>query len=60
MDIGKAIDGLFKGFVFALISTLILALYILWVTFFESNPWDVCGKMKTDSAKVQCMETHYD
>lgn len=23
-------------------------------------PWDICGKMESDSAKVQCMETYYE
>lgn len=60
MNVGGAIEGLFYAFVFAVVSALILALYVFWQVFFSLTPWDVCVKMETDAAKVQCMEAHYE
>ena len=60
MNFGPALDGIFYAFTFAIGSALILALYVLWQTVFSSTPWDVCVKMETDAAKVQCMEAHYE
>lgn len=60
MNVGGAIEGLFYAFVFAVVAALILALYVFWQAFFGFTPWDVCVKMETDTAKVQCMEAHYE
>ena len=60
MNIGGAIEGLFYAFVFAVSAALILVVYVFWQAFFLLTPWDVCVKMETDAAKVQCMEAHYD
>ena len=60
MNVGAALDGIFYAFIFALGSAFILSLYVLWQMVFSLTPWDVCVKMETDAAKVQCMEAHYD
>ena len=60
MNVGRAIDGLFYSFVLAVGAAIILAIYVFWQAFFSSDPWDVCVKMETDTAKVQCMEAHYE
>jgi len=60
MNVGGAIEGLFYAFVFAVGAALILVLYVFWQTVFSLTPWEVCAKMETDAAKVQCMETHYE
>lgn len=57
-NIGDAITGLFYAFIIAVGAAVILAIYVVWSTFFGSTAWDVCSKMETDSAKVQCMEAH--
>ena len=59
-DLGGAISGLFYAFVFAVVSAVILALYVFWQSFFGFTPWEVCVKMETDTAIVQCMEAHYE
>lgn len=58
--VGEAITGLFYAFVFAIGAAIILALYVFWQTFFGFTPWEVCVKMDTDTAIVQCMKAHYD
>ena len=60
MNVGEAIEGLFYAFVFAVGAALILALYVFWQVFFSLTPWEVCVRMETDAAKVQCMEAHYE
>jgi hypothetical protein len=60
MNVGGAIEGIFYAFVVAVAATIVLVLYVIWQTFFGLTPWDVCVKMETDTAKVQCMEAHYD
>jgi hypothetical protein len=60
MNVGAAVEGLFYAFVVAVVATIVLVLYVIWQTFFGLTPWDVCVKMETDAAKVQCMEAHYD
>jgi len=60
VNVGGAIEGIFYAFMFAVGSAFILSLYVLWQTFFSVTPWDVCVKMETDQAKVQCMEAHYE
>lgn len=59
-NVGKALDGLFYAFMIAVGAAFFLSLYVLWQTLFAFTPWDVCVKMETDAAKVQCMEAHYD
>jgi hypothetical protein len=59
MNVGRALEGLFYAFVFAVIAAVILALYAFLQAFWGFTPWDVCVKMETDKAKVQCMEAHY-
>jgi hypothetical protein len=60
MNVGGAIEGLFYAFVIAVGAAVLLAIYVFWQTFFSLTPWDVCVKMETDAAKVQCMEAHYE
>jgi hypothetical protein len=60
MNVGAAVEGLFYAFVVAVVATIVLALYVIWQTFFGLTPWNVCVKMETDTAKVQCMEAHYE
>ena len=59
-DFNKTFSILLYIFMFAVGAAIILAGYVLWQAFFALTPWDVCVKMTTDSAKVQCMEAHYD
>jgi hypothetical protein len=55
------LSGLFYAFFIAIKAAIILAGYVvLWQAVFALTPWDTCAKMDTDSAKVQCMEAHYD
>jgi type IV secretory pathway TrbD component len=58
--VGEAITGLFYAFVFAVSAALILVVYVFWQAFFGFTPWEVCVRMETDQAKVQCMEAHYE
>jgi hypothetical protein len=60
MNVGGAIEGIFYVFFIAIGAAVFLAIYVIWQTFFSLTPWDVCVKMETDTAKVQCMEAHYD
>jgi hypothetical protein len=59
-NIEEAITGLFYAFMITIGAAVILAAYVLWQALFALTPWDLCAKMNTDSAKVQCMEAHYD
>lgn len=61
-NVGNALDGLFYMFLVAICMAAMLAvvIYILVQVFFGFTPWDVCVKMETDTAKVQCMEAHYE
>ena len=59
-NVGEALTGLFYILMFALAAAIMLAGYVLWQAVFSLTPWDTCVKMDTDSAKVQCMEAHYD
>lgn len=59
-NVGDALTGLFYAFFIAIAAAVILALYVLWQTLFALTPWDVCDRMETDAAKVQCMEAHYE
>lgn len=59
-NVGEALTGLFYILMFALAAAIMLAGYVLWQAVFALTPWDICSKMTTDSAKVQCMEAHYD
>jgi len=60
MNVGGAIEGLFYAFVIAVTAAVVLAIYVFWQVFFGFTPWEVCVKMETDAAKVQCMEAHYE
>lgn len=60
MNVGGALETLFYVFFITIGAAVILAIYVLWQTFFSLTPWDVCVKMETDAAKVQCMEVHHD
>ena len=60
MNVGGALDGLFYAIASVTAIAFFLAIYTLWQAFFGLTPWDVCVKMETDAAKVQCMEAHYD
>ena len=59
-NVGGAINGLFYAFVIAVGSAIVLAIYVFWQVFFGFTPWEMCGRMETDSAKVQCMEAYYE
>lgn len=59
-DFGKGLEALFYTFMIAIGAAIVLAAYVLWQTFFSLTPWDICVKMTTDAAKVQCMEAHYE
>lgn len=59
-NVGEALTGLFYIIMFAVAAAILLAGYVLWQAVFALTPWDTCGKMDTDSAKIQCMEAHYD
>lgn len=59
-NVGDLLAGLFYAFFMAIAVAVILALYVFWQTIFALTPWDVCNKMETDQAKVQCMEAHYE
>jgi hypothetical protein len=59
-DWGGAVGAIFYVFFIAIGAAVFLAIYVFWQTFFGLTPWDVCVKMETDAAKVQCMEAHYE
>lgn len=59
-NVGDAISGLFYLIMITTAAAFFLGLYVLWQTLFALTPWDVCVKMETDAAKVQCMEAHYE
>lgn len=59
-NVGDAIGFLFYSFVIAVGAAVVLAIYVFWQAFFGFTPWEVCVKMETDTAKVQCMEAHYE
>lgn len=59
-NVGEVLTGLFYIIMFAVAAAIMLAGYVLWQAVFALTPWDTCAKMDTDSAKVQCMEAHYD
>jgi hypothetical protein len=59
-NVGNALTGLFYAFFVAIASAVVLAIYVFWQTFFELTPWNICDKMETDAAKVQCMEAHFE
>lgn len=52
-------DGFIKWLISALIVVLgsmcVIAVYIVWSAFFEMEPWELCLKMETDAAKLQCI-----
>lgn len=55
-DPWSALTGLFWAFVIAVGSALLLSFYIIWSTLFGVTNWEVCSKMETDQAKIECME----
>lgn len=57
-DLGGAITILVYSFIVAIGAAAFLAVYVLWQTFFGLTPWDICSKMDTEVAKIQCMEAH--
>jgi hypothetical protein len=59
-NVGEALTGLFYAFFIAVGAAVILAIYVFWQAFFGFTPWEICVKMETDIAKVQCMEAHYE
>ena len=59
-DLDGALAGLFYAFFIAIGAAVFLAIYVFWQTFFGLTPWNICVKMETDVAKVQCMEAHYE
>lgn len=56
--VGDAIEGLFYAFIIAVTATIVLVIYVVWTTFFGLTEWEVCSKMETDKAKIQCMEIY--
>ena len=59
-NVGEALAVVFYTIATVTAIAFFLALYTLWHAFFGLTPWEVCVKMETDAAKVQCMEAHYD
>lgn len=59
-NFGDAISGLFYAFFIAVGAAVILSIYVFWQSFFGLDAWDICSKMGTDAAKVQCMQAHYE
>ena len=55
-----ALTGLFWAFIIAVGSAILLAIYVVWSTFFGLTSWEICSKMKTDQAKIECMEIMND
>lgn len=58
--VGDAIESLFYAFIIAVTATIVLVIYVIWTTFFGFTEWEVCSKMETDKAKIQCMEIYND
>jgi len=59
-NVGGALEVVFYAIASVTVIAFFLAIYTLWQAFFGLTPWEVCVKMETDAAKVQCMEAHYD
>lgn len=59
-DIGGAIDGILWAFAIALGSAVLLAIYVVWSAFWGFTDWEVCSRMETDQAKIECMEIMND
>lgn len=57
-NVGYALEGFFYVFIAAVLSAVFLAIYVIWTTFFGLTEWEVCSKMETDKAKIQCMEIY--
>ena len=55
-----ALTGLFWAFVIAVGSAIILAVYVVWSAFFGFTDWEICSRMETDKAKIECMEIMND
>ena len=51
-----ALTGLFWAFVIAVGSATLLAIYVVWSTFFGLTDWEVCNRMESDKEKIKCME----
>lgn len=59
-DLGEALTVVFYTIATVTAIAFFLAIYTLWQAFFGFTPWEVCVKMGTDTAIVQCMKAHYD
>lgn len=59
-NVGNALTGLFYVVMIITAAAFFLGIYVLLQAVFSSTPWEVCAKMETDAAKVQCMEAHYE
>ena len=55
-----ALTGLFWAFAIALGSAVVLAIYVVWSAFWGLTDWEVCIRMETDQAKIECMEIMND
>ena len=57
-NFGDAIAGLFFLVVGTILVAFFLGVYVLVTTFFMSSDWDICSKMESDSAIIQCMKVY--
>jgi len=59
-NVGEALAVVFYSIATVTAIAFFLAIYTLWQAFFGFTPWEVCVKMGTDTAIVQCMKAHYN
>lgn len=59
-NFGEALTVVFYAIASVTVIAFFLAIYTLWQAFFGFTPWEVCVKMGTDTAIVQCMKAHYN
>jgi hypothetical protein len=52
----KLIDALVVSFMLIAGIAVLLAIYV----FFGLSHWELCSKLSSDTAKVQCMEARYE
>jgi hypothetical protein len=56
MDLSRAFDGLFYFVAFLLVVSLCLGGYAIWSAVFRVSDWEICSRLQTPEAIVQCME----
>lgn len=57
-NFGDAIAGLFYLVMGTTVVAFFLGMYVLVTTIFMSSDWDICSKMGSDSAIIQCMKVY--